>query len=155
MAQENPPPKSDEKTPDAQDVPDSPPAEMAEQALDDAQGAVQAIRDETDSTEGASNFQLPGFEDGQGRIDDQASGLTMLNDVSLKVKIELGRTHMYVEDVLRLNPDAVIELDKAAGDPVDIFVNDRLVARGEVLVLNENFCVRVGEIIDQVKADAL
>jgi flagellar motor switch protein FliN/FliY len=54
---------------------------------------------------------------------------------------------MYVEDVLRLNADSVIELDKAAGDHVDIFVNDRLVARGEVLVLNDNFCVRVSEIL--------
>lgn len=54
---------------------------------------------------------------------------------------------MYVEDVLRLNTDSIIELDKAAGDPVDIFVNDRHVARGEVLVLNESFCVRVSEII--------
>jgi flagellar motor switch protein FliN/FliY len=54
---------------------------------------------------------------------------------------------MYVEDVLRLNENSVVELDKAAGDPVDIYVNDRHVARGEVLVLNENFCVRVSEII--------
>jgi flagellar motor switch protein FliN/FliY len=54
---------------------------------------------------------------------------------------------MYVEDVLRLNANSVVELDKAAGDPVDIYVNDRHIARGEVLVLNDNFCVRVSEII--------
>jgi flagellar motor switch protein FliN/FliY len=75
-------------------------------------------------------------------------GLSLLGDVSLQVKVELGRTRMYVEDVLRLNADSVIELDKPAGDPVDIYVNDRHVARGEVLVLNDNFCVRVSEIVD-------
>ena len=55
----------------------------------------------------------------------------MLSDVSLQVRIELGRTKMLVEDVLRLNPDSVVELDKAAGDPVDIYVNGRRIARGE------------------------
>ena len=79
--------------------------------------------------------------------------LGLLDDVTLNVKIELGRTRMYVEDVLRLNPNSVVELDKAAGDPVDIYVNDRHVARGEVLVLNENFCVRVSEIIQHVGPD--
>jgi flagellar motor switch protein FliN/FliY len=64
------------------------------------------------------------------------------------VRIELGRTKMLVEDVLKLNADSVVELDKAAGDPVDIYVNGRRIARGEVLVLNENFCVRVSEILE-------
>jgi len=62
------------------------------------------------------------------------------------VKIELGRTYMYIEDVLRLGTGSVVELDKLAGDPVDIYVNDRLIARGEVLVLNDNFCVRINDI---------
>lgn len=58
---------------------------------------------------------------------------------------------MLVEDVLRLSPDSVVELDKAAGDPVDIYVNGRHIARGEVLVLNEAFCVRVSEIIEPLQ----
>jgi flagellar motor switch protein FliN/FliY len=73
--------------------------------------------------------------------------IDMLGDVNLHVKIELGRTRMLVEDVLRLGEGSVVELDKLAGDPVDVFVNDRPVARGEVLVLNDNFCVRISEII--------
>jgi flagellar motor switch protein FliN/FliY len=95
------------------------------------------------------SLALPDFAAGDKT---QASGfdLDLLDDVALRVKVELGRTHMYVEDVLRLNTSSVVELDKAAGDPVDIYVNDRHVARGEVLVLNENFCVRVSEIIQQV-----
>ena len=58
---------------------------------------------------------------------------------------------MFVEDVLKLNDGAVVELDKLAGDPVDVFVNDRHVARGEVLVLNDNFCVRINEILASVE----
>jgi flagellar motor switch protein FliN/FliY len=71
----------------------------------------------------------------------------LLGDVRLRVRIELGRRQMYVDDILRLAEGSVVELDKLAGDPVDILVNDVLVARGEVLVLNDYFCVRVTEIL--------
>ena len=73
--------------------------------------------------------------------------VTMLGDVELPVQIELGRTEMLVEDVLKLDEGSVVELDKLAGDPVDVYINDRLVARGEVLVLNDNFCVRISEVV--------
>jgi flagellar motor switch protein FliN/FliY len=77
----------------------------------------------------------------------QAATIDLIRDVELDLKIELGRTHMYLEDVLKLRSGSVVALDKLAGDPVDIYVNGRLVARGEVLVLNDNFCVRVAELI--------
>ena len=77
----------------------------------------------------------------------EAATLELIRDVELDVKIELGRTNMYLEDVLKLRRGSVVPLDKLAGDPVDIFVNGRLIARGEVLVLNDNFCVRVAELI--------
>src|SRR5688572_19957070 len=63
----------------------------------------------------------------------------LVRDVELTVKIELGRTRMRLDEVLRLGQGAVVELDRLAGDPVDVFVNDRLVARGEVVVLNDKF----------------
>ena len=78
-----------------------------------------------------------------------AHSLDLLRDVDLSVKIELGRSRMLVEDVLRLGEGSVVELDKLAGDPVDVLVNDRLVARGEVLVLNDNFCVRINDILSR------
>ncbi len=77
----------------------------------------------------------------------ERASLELLRDVELDLRIELGRTHMYLEDVLQLRRGAVVALDKLAGDPVDVFVNGRLVARGEVLVLNDNFCVRIAELI--------
>ncbi|MBW3598581.1 MAG: flagellar motor switch protein FliN [Planctomycetes bacterium] len=73
--------------------------------------------------------------------------LELLRDVELELKIELGRASMYLEEVLALRKGAVVPLEKLAGDPVDIYVNERLIARGEVLVLNDNFCVRVAELI--------
>ncbi len=76
-----------------------------------------------------------------------AKRVSMLNDVSLSVRIELGRTKMLVEDVLALGEGSVVELDKLAGDPVDLYVNGRLIARGEVLVLNDNFFVRVSDVL--------
>ncbi len=77
----------------------------------------------------------------------EPTALDLLDDVELQVKVELGRADMYIEEVLRLGAGAVVELDRLAGDPVDVYVNERLVARGEVLVLNDSFCVRVNEIV--------
>lgn len=78
-----------------------------------------------------------------------ANRVSMLSDVNLNIRIELGRTRMLVEDVLQLGEGSVVELDKLAGDPVDVYVNDRLVARGEVLVLNDNFCVRISDVLSR------
>ena len=77
----------------------------------------------------------------------EVATLALIRDVELDVKIELGRTQMFLDDVLKLHKGSVVALDKLAGDPVDIFVNGRLIARGEVLVLNDNFCVRVAELV--------
>src|SRR5215213_2018349 len=101
----------------------------------------------------AEQFPLPNFQ--QVMQDAQVSSIDLLRDVELNVKIELGRSRMLVEDVLKLGEGSVVELDKLAGDPVDVFVNERLVARGEVLVLNDNFCVRVNEIVAGVKEEGL
>lgn len=99
---------------------------------------------------GAAPFEMPQF---QYASDPQAArAIELLADVNLNVKIELGRTRMLVEDVLKLSEGAVVELDKLAGDPVDIFVNDRHAARGEALVLNDNFCVRINEIVANPEA---
>ncbi len=75
----------------------------------------------------------------------------LIRDVPLRVKIELGRSKMYIDDILKLSGGSVVELEKLAGDPLDILVNDRLVARGELIVLDDYFCVRVTEIISTDK----
>jgi len=125
---------------------------MAEQALSTAQSAVSKLQQSVSkakadaaTTPPAQAFAPPVFD--REASDEPAKGIDLLADVNLNVKIELGRTRMLVEDVLKLSEGAVVELDKLAGDPVDVYVNERHVAKGEVLVLNDNFCVRINEIV--------
>ena len=75
--------------------------------------------------------------------------LNMLLDIPLKVTVELGRTKRTVEDILDLSPGSIVELDKLAGEPVDVLVNNKLIAKGEVVVIDENFGVRVTDIVSQ------
>jgi flagellar motor switch protein FliN len=74
-------------------------------------------------------------------------GLDMLHDVEMEVSAELGRTRMSVRELLSLSPGAIVELDRAAGSPADLLVNGRLIARGEVVVVDENFGIRITEIV--------
>jgi flagellar motor switch protein FliN/FliY len=90
-------------------------------------------------------FQFPEF--GGTVPSTEHATLDQISEVDLDVKVELGRTYMYIEDVLKLRRGSVVPLDKMAGETVDIYINGRLLARGEVLVMNENFCVRVAELL--------
>jgi flagellar motor switch protein FliN len=102
-----------------------------------------------DPPAGVMSFRLEEFSGASAST--ETATFDLIRDVELDLKIELGRTHMYLEDVLKLRKGSVVPLDKLAGDPVDIYVNGRLIARGEVLVLNDNFCVRVAELIAGTK----
>lgn len=125
-------------------------AQASEAALAAAQAAIAQAQSQSQAPPAApagaapAPFQAPSLAANDAEGDAK---LDLLSDVQLHVKIELGRTKMLVEDVLRLAEGAVVELDKLAGDPVDVYVNDRPVARGEVLVLNDNFCVRISELL--------
>jgi|GEM_PF-567592 len=110
-------------------------------ASDEADAAMAAMM----AGQGAAPLSMPAFK--AAALEGAPEGIDLLSDVNLDVKIELGRTRMFVEDVLKLSEGAVVELDKLAGDPVDVYVNQRLVARGEVLILNDNFCVRINDIV--------
>lgn len=111
-----------------------------------AEKALESVAAEgRDLPPSAAHFQFREFSGSPANT--ETATLDLLSDVELDLKIELGRTKMYLEDVLRLRKGAVVALDKLAGDPVDIYVNGRLIARGEVLVLNDNFCVRVAELV--------
>ena len=81
------------------------------------------------------------------------AGLDFLSDVDVSVRIELGTARMHVQEVLKLGSGSVVPLDSLVGDAVNVFVNDRLVARGEVLVVNENFAVRITEVIPLPKSE--
>ncbi|MHB0868161.1 MAG: flagellar motor switch protein FliN [Chloroflexota bacterium] len=89
--------------------------------------------------------QFASFDDFGGH--KQSNSIDLLLDVPLRISVVLGRTTMSIRDVLTLGPGSVVELDKMAGEPVDIVANDKLVARGEVVVVDENFGVRVTDIV--------
>ncbi len=87
------------------------------------------------------------MSDPQTSGDGQARRLDLLLDVPLDVSVELGRCRMSIQDLLNLAPGSVVELDKVAGEPLDILINDRLVARGEAVVVNDKFGVRITDIV--------
>lgn len=84
-------------------------------------------------------------------IDEKIRKLDLILDIPLKVTVELGRTKMIVNDLLQLGQGSVIELHKLAGDPLEVLVNDKLVARGEVVVVNEKFGIRLTDIISPME----
>jgi flagellar motor switch protein FliN/FliY len=84
---------------------------------------------------------------GQERNSGKERNLDLILDIPLKVTVELGRTKMVVSDLLNLGQGSVIELNKLAGEPMEVLVNDKLVARGEAVVVNEKFGVRLTDII--------
>jgi flagellar motor switch protein FliN/FliY len=114
--------------------------------LQQAEQAVQSLQSPPADTLplGAVPFQLGELE--TGAVTAEAANLDLIRDVELNLKIELGRTQMHLEDVLKLRKGSVVPLDKLAGDPVDIYANGRLIARGEVLVMDDSFCVRVVDL---------
>jgi flagellar motor switch protein FliN/FliY len=114
---------------------------------DDAMDAVARAQRAANAVESAA-FS-PADSPPQNRLENAPpADIAILGDVSLHVQIELGRTRMYIDDLLRLTRGSVVELDRAAGDPADILVNGQRIARGEIVVLNDQFCVRVTEILD-------
>ncbi|MDR1035930.1 MAG: flagellar motor switch protein FliN [Deltaproteobacteria bacterium] len=83
--------------------------------------------------------------------DGAARPLDFILDIPLEISVELGRTKMIINDLLQLGQGSVIELSKLAGEPLEIYVNDKLVARGEVVVVNEKFGVRVTDIVSPME----
>ncbi|MEL6898629.1 MAG: flagellar motor switch protein FliN, partial [Planctomycetota bacterium] len=140
------------------DVPPQPATQASDSAAavtTDAAGAQSATQaNAADASTSPLPFELDDLaaaaasdSDNAAASDDGMMGL--LADVDLDLRIELGRTQMRLEDVLHLRSGAVVTLDKLAGDPVDVLVNGKMIARGEVLVMNDNFCIRVTELISQ------
>ena len=93
------------------------------------------------------SFDPPAATVGLAGVSEGANGLGRVRDIPLEVTVELGRTRLLIRDIMDLSPGSIIELDKLAGEPVDLFANGLLVARGEVIVIDDNFGVRVTEII--------
>ena len=120
--------------------------EDIEKLLDQASESLDQAAGDNVSTEApAKPFSLGDLS--SEAESDQRQPIDLLGEVEMDLRIELGRTQMRLEEVLQLRGGSVVALDKLAGDPVDVFVNGRLIARGEVLVMNDNLCIRVTELV--------
>jgi len=123
-----------------------------QQLLSQAEEALASVDQPVDAAvPGLQPFELKDFTSAPSA--SEKASLDLLQDVELNLRVELGRTYMQLQDVLDLRKGSVVQLDRPAGDPVDILVNGRLVARGEVLVLNDTFCIRVGELVSSNATD--
>jgi len=103
---------------------------------------------------GGQDFQQPDFEqvdDGAVAESQAEPDIDVILDVPVTLSLEVGRAKMSVGDLLRLNQGAVVELDRKAGDPLDVLVNGALVARGEIVVVNDKFGIRLTEVLSQDK----
>ena len=111
---------------------------------------AQAIMDSSSSAPAATAHTTSPRRQADSRMKQMLSqGLTLedLGELDLDITIELGRSELLIEDVLKLREGSVVSLDKRAGDPVDIFANGRLIARGELLVIDGKFGVRLSEVL--------
>lgn len=103
---------------------------------------VSELMEQTAIAQPLEYSQLP-----LSKNDSAPHNIDLILDVNVELTVELGRKRMLIKDILEVGPGSILELNKLAGEPVDLFVNNKLLARGEVVVINENFGVRIIDII--------
>jgi flagellar motor switch protein FliN len=118
--------------------------------------ATQVEKPNLQAVEGLHDVQVEKLADQIKAGDDSLNKLKVQNldfilDIPLKVTVELGRTEVIIKDLLQLGQGSVLELDKLAGEPLEILVNGKLVAKGEVVVVNEKFGIRLTDIISPIE----
>jgi flagellar motor switch protein FliN/FliY len=99
----------------------------------------------------ASNASGQNLSQEEQRKPEKARPIDFILDIPLGISVELGRTRMVVNDLLQIGPGSIIELNKSAGEPVEILINNKLVARGEVIVVNEKLAVRLTDIVSPIE----
>ncbi len=124
-----------------QDPVDTSAEEKQEQETVETTETIQAEVDDAAVQQGEFS-NLTSTNEGMGN-----SNIDMLMDLELPVAVELGRVKMFVKDILELGPGAVVELNKFSGEPVDLFVNSKKFAEGEVVVVDQNFGIRITALV--------
>ena len=103
----------------------------------------------------AKAVELPHLANGEALSEQQSDNLDMLMSVPLEISVEIGRTHKKVQDILSYTKGSLVVLDKLAGDQVDLFVNGQCIARGDVVVIDDNFGIRITEVLNTPDPDKL
>jgi len=130
----------DQENPDQDAMADEWAAALAEQDDDDT-GQDQA------SEQQVTKPELDQFESGTVAADSDEANLDMILDIPVTIAMEIGRTRISIRNLLQLNQGSVVELDRLAGEPMDVMVNGTLVAHGEVVVVNEKFGIRLTDVV--------
>ncbi len=112
------------------------------EALEDQESAEAA-----DSSTESAQFQELESESAATMAGDSDSSLDGILDIPVTISMEIGRTHINIRNLLQLNQGSVVELDRLAGEPMDVLVNGTLIAQGEVVVVNEKFGIRLTDVI--------
>ncbi len=113
-------------------------------------GFAQPVEEELTESEGdivSERVEFEPFPQSETKIEGNSKNIDLLMDLQLQVSIELGRTKLFIKNILELGQGSVIELNKLSGEPVDIYVNEKKFAEGEVVVVDENFGVRITDVI--------
>lgn len=121
---------------------------QGEESLKDYESSNKDGRNGTGKVKSITEAELPVFEESRFSGSDSMEKLNFLKDLQLSIYIELGRTQMQIKEILELERGYVIELDKLASEPVDIFVNNKKIAEGEVVVIDKHFGIRIVNLVD-------
>ncbi|MCL7745410.1 flagellar motor switch protein FliN [Guyparkeria hydrothermalis] len=126
-------------------------ADESDKSVEDDWAAAMAEQAETEAGGGsddASQVHMEQFHDG-GQPDDDENPVNfdVIMDVPVTISMEIGRTSINIRNLLQLNQGSIVELDRLAGEPLDVLVNGTLIARGEVVVINEKFGIRLTDVI--------
>jgi len=122
---------------------------MADEATNHSGTNMDAGRAVAPPSAGAGSFEISNLGDGTAASDGE--NLDLLLDIPLEITIELGRTKMLINDLLKLGQGSVIELAKEAGDTLEILANNRLIAKGDVVVVNKKYGIRLTEVISPME----
>ncbi|MCQ2910595.1 MAG: flagellar motor switch phosphatase FliY [Clostridia bacterium] len=141
--------KEEVPAPEAAPAPAPAAAPMPEAAPAQAAAPVQVSAPAPAPVSNASSVQFETLV--AERVEGVKEQISLIQDVPLEVVVELGRTNKSIKEILEFSPGVVIELNKMAGEPIDILINNKFIAKGEVVVIDENFGIRITEIIDVKK----
>ncbi len=131
--------------------------QQAQQAQQQAQQAQQqaAAKKADPKVIQTRSPSMPALADGTKLNDEESQNLDLIMGVSLEIAVEIGRTRKRVQDILALSKGSLVVLDKLAGDQVDVYVNGKCIAHGDVVVIDDNFGIRISEIVQKPSLDNL
>lgn len=127
-------------------------AEESDKSTEDDWAAAMAEQGDSEGDQGGGNdadtVGMEQFSDGAHPDDDESPvNFDVIMDVPVNISMEIGRTAINIRNLLQLNQGSIVELDRLAGEPLDVLVNGTLIARGEVVVINEKFGIRLTDVI--------